>query len=196
MRQFSEGLLDEAKILAHLDIAPGQTVLDAGCGNGYMARRFSMLVGRTGKVYALDPNEITHQSLIEKFQNTNVVVLNSDITRPTAIDGQSLDLTYLATVFHIFSDDQVAGFNNEMNRILKPGARLAVVNLKKKETPFGPPVSMRSSPAELIRKIALAPRELVDVNAHFYMQLFQRRPQPAPDTRPPGPDFSAGCETF
>jgi tRNA A58 N-methylase Trm61 len=41
-------------ILQALNIQPGQTILDAGCGNGYMAKIFSEKVTPTGKVYALD----------------------------------------------------------------------------------------------------------------------------------------------
>jgi ubiquinone/menaquinone biosynthesis C-methylase UbiE len=37
--------------LDNLDICAGQTVLDAGCGNGYMAKNFSKLVGKDGKIY-------------------------------------------------------------------------------------------------------------------------------------------------
>ncbi|MBT5973980.1 class I SAM-dependent methyltransferase, partial [Desulfobacula sp.] len=43
-----------AIILENLNICLGQTILDAGCGNGYMAIKFSKLMGNTGKIYALD----------------------------------------------------------------------------------------------------------------------------------------------
>ncbi len=52
MGKFSEGLLNNETILAKLNICVGQTILDAGCGNGYMAKKFSELVGKTGKIYA------------------------------------------------------------------------------------------------------------------------------------------------
>jgi ubiquinone/menaquinone biosynthesis C-methylase UbiE len=48
MVKFSEGLLNDEMILANLNICAGQTILDAGCGNGYMAKKFSELVGNTG----------------------------------------------------------------------------------------------------------------------------------------------------
>jgi ubiquinone/menaquinone biosynthesis C-methylase UbiE len=50
-RKFSKGLLNDKTILDNLDICAGQTVLDAGCGNGYMAKNFSKLVGKDGKIY-------------------------------------------------------------------------------------------------------------------------------------------------
>jgi len=57
MGKFSEGLLNDDIILENLNIRPGQTILDAGCGNGYMVKKFSKLVGSEGKIYALDPDK-------------------------------------------------------------------------------------------------------------------------------------------
>jgi predicted methyltransferase len=47
-------LLNEAIIVKNLNICPGQVILDAGCGNGYMTKKFSPLVGKTGRIYAID----------------------------------------------------------------------------------------------------------------------------------------------
>jgi len=44
----SESFLDKNAILENLIIMPGQIVLDAGCGNGYMAKEFAKLTGKTG----------------------------------------------------------------------------------------------------------------------------------------------------
>ena len=54
MDKFSEGLFNDEIIIENLNICIGQTILDAGCGNGYMAKKFSKLVGNTGIIYALD----------------------------------------------------------------------------------------------------------------------------------------------
>ena len=53
----SESLLDKRLILSALNIQPGQRVLDAGCGNGYMTKEFIKIVGDKGKVFAIDPDE-------------------------------------------------------------------------------------------------------------------------------------------
>ena len=37
----SENLRDKVSILSALEVEFGQTVLDAGCGNGYMSKEFS-----------------------------------------------------------------------------------------------------------------------------------------------------------
>ena len=55
-RKFSEGLLDDEGILACLDIGAGQTILDAGCGSGYMALKFSQLPAINRAFQILLPN--------------------------------------------------------------------------------------------------------------------------------------------
>ena len=172
-RKFSEGLLDDDKILANLNIRAGQTILDAGCGNGYMALKFSQLVGNSGKVYAFDIDEGFIANFKKEVENSNIVALVADITQPTMLQSSSIDLAYLSTVFHIFSDARIDGFVKGMKRVLKPGALLAVVNMNKEDTPFGPPVEMRSSPEELTQRLPFAPRRLIAVGEHFYMQVFE-----------------------
>ena len=173
MGKFSEGLLNDKIILANLDICAGQTILDAGCGNGYMAKIFSELVGNTGKIYALDPDNQSIANLKKEVEKTNIEAFVGDITKPTRLKSASIDLVYLSTVFHIFSESQIEGFVTEIKRILKPNARLAIVNIKKEDTVFGPPVEMRSSPEELRQKVSLLPKMLIEINEYFYMQLFE-----------------------
>jgi ubiquinone/menaquinone biosynthesis C-methylase UbiE len=174
-RKFSEGLLNDKTILDNLDICAGQTVLDAGCGNGYMAKKFSKLVGKDGKIYALDSDKGLIADLKKEVEKTNIIALVGDITKLTGLKSSSIDLVYLSTVFHIFSDIQVVGFAKEIKRILKPNARLAIVNIAKEDTPFGPPLEMRSSPEELKQKLPFAPKELIEVGKHFYMQIFENK---------------------
>lgn len=173
MGKYSEGLLNNEIIFQNLNICLGQTVLDAGCGNGYMVKLFSQLVGNTGIVYALDPNKESITNLKKEIQDkSNIIAFIGDITKKTDLKESSIDLVYLSTVFHIFSEIQILGFEKEINRILKPKGQLAIVNIKKEDTPFGPPLEMRSSPEELRQKLSFFPKKLIEVGEHFYMQLF------------------------
>jgi len=95
------------------------------------------------------------------------------ITKRTQIEGASADLIYLSTVFHGFSKDEIDGFQKEVKRLLKPNAVLAIVEIKKEETPFGPPLDIRFSPDELKEAITLKPKSLVEVGEYFYMLIFE-----------------------
>jgi ubiquinone/menaquinone biosynthesis C-methylase UbiE len=173
--KFTQGLLDVDLILSALSIKPGQTILDAGCGNGYMSKLFSKLVGPSGKVYSLDPNSYYIDILRNETKGHNIEAIEADITGPTCLGDSSIDLIYISTVVHIFSQKQMRGFLLEVKRLLKPNACLAIVEIEKKETPFGPPLQSRYSPEELIEMVPMAPVNKVQAGEHFYMQVFQNK---------------------
>lgn len=172
----SESLLDKDKILAALSIQPGQTILDAGCGNGYMSREFSRLVGQAGKVYALDPDDISIAALREETGDSCIEAMVGDITSRTALPAASFDLIYLSTVVHGFTPEQMQGFASEVKRLLAPHGRLAIVEIVKRATPFGPPLEIRLSPEDLQVALGLKPTTLTEVNEHFYLQVFLNEP--------------------
>ena len=171
----SESLLDKDIILKELNILPGQTILDAGCGNGYMAKEFARLLNETGRVYALDPDKEAIETLKKETKGTNIEPLVADITKTTPIKSSSLDLIYMSTVFHGFPKEQIPSFQKEVERLLKPKAMLAILEMKKEDTPFGPPLNLRYSPEELKQIITLNPKATIKVGHYFYMQVFQNR---------------------
>lgn len=171
----SEELVDKNVILDALSIVPGQVILDAGCGDGYMAKAFSAAMNNTGVVYALDPDEEAITLLAHETKGTNIRAIVGKITTNTLLEDASVDLVYLSTVFHGFSPDRIEDFRAEVTRILKPNGRLAIVEIDKHSTPFGPPMESRFSPEELQRVIRLAPSSLTRVGEYFYMQVFENR---------------------
>jgi len=171
----TEDRLDKAPILKALNIKPGQTVFDAGCGNGYMSKVFSNEVTQSGKVFALDPDKYVIDVLGKETQGTNIETVKGDITKPTPLESSSVDLIYVSAVVHGFSKAQMQNFLQEVKRLLKPNAILAIVEIEKKETPFGPPLKIRFSPDELKDIIPLAPMNTIPVGEHFYMQIFENK---------------------
>lgn len=173
-RKSSEKLLDKQIILQFLGIREGFTIIDAGCGNGYMAKEFSKILRGTGKIYAIDPDAEAMEILGKETSGTNIETMTADITTKTKIENSSIDLIYMSTVFHGFSAEQKKSFKNEINRLLKPEGRLAIVEIMKGNTPFGPPVEMRYSAEELKREIDLVPLVTVHAGEYFYMQIFEK----------------------
>jgi ubiquinone/menaquinone biosynthesis C-methylase UbiE len=169
----TEQLINKEIVLRELNIFPGQTVIDVGCGNGYMSREFSKLVHPSGKVFALDRAKESIEKLKDIIRESNIEIIEADITKKTPLDEHSVDLIYLSTVFHIFTKEQICGFNKEVKRLLKFYGRLAIIEIQKDNTPFGPPLEMRLSPEELIQVIKLKPISLINVGQYFYMQLFE-----------------------
>jgi len=170
----SESILDKNTILSNITITPGQTVLDAGCGDGYMSKEFAKLAGETGKIYALDPDPTAIETLKSETKNTIIEPFVGDITEETKLAASSINFIYLSTVIHGFSKAELQGLVNEVKRLLKPKGKLAIIEIKKEETPFGPPLEIRLSPEELKQTINLTPILLIDVAQFFYMQIFEK----------------------
>lgn len=169
----SEDKVDKALILKTLNIRPGQYVLDAGCGNGYMSREFSRLVGAEGKVYALDPHHESIETLQQATKDGNITALEADICHETPIESSSLDLIYISNVLHGLNDGEFTDFVGEVRRLLKVGGVLAVLDIVKGDTPFGPPQEIRISPDELTQRIPMQAQSLTIVASYLYLQLFR-----------------------
>lgn len=174
-RKSTESFLNKELILKTINIQIGQTILDAGCGNGYMSKVFSKEVTKSGKVYALDPNTEFIEVLRKETQGTNIEAIEGDITQPTQLNQSTVDIIYSSAVIHRFSKQQMQGFLGEVDRLLKPNAVLAIVEIEKKETPFGPPLNIRLSPEDLKDIVPLAPLNTVQVGEHFYIQIFKNK---------------------
>jgi ubiquinone/menaquinone biosynthesis C-methylase UbiE len=173
--KFTEDLLDNERILKALNLEAGQTILDVGCGNGYMSKLFANKVTQSGKVYAVDSDSYFINVLRDETQGTNIETIEADITKPTLLKASSVDLIYISTVIHVFSKTQMQGFLREAKRLLKPDAMLTIVEIEKKATPFGPPLEFRYSPEELKKTVPMVPVETVRAGEHFYMQIFRNQ---------------------
>ena len=68
-------------------IESGMTVVDYGCGPGRYAVKFSELVGKDGKVYAVDIHELAIESVRKKIAKHNV-----DNIEPVLIEGYNSTL--------------------------------------------------------------------------------------------------------
>ncbi|MBN2064269.1 MAG: class I SAM-dependent methyltransferase [Sedimentisphaerales bacterium] len=168
----SEHLLDKEIILKGLNLTVGQTVVDAGCGNGYMAREFSKKVGSTGQVYALDVHQPSIDQLSRDLTASNIIARCADMSQKTEIEDNSVDVIYLSMVFHGFSPEQQKGFLAEARRILKPDGIMAIVEIDKKPAPFGPHADIKFSPEELCQAVNMNSHKCTIINQYIYMQTF------------------------
>ena len=171
--RFTEGMLDERLIMKTLDVRPGQTVVDAGCGNGYMSMLFRKEVGPDGMVYALDVNPQFIKEVQAEVETENISPMVADISQSTPLPDGCADVIYIATVLHSIGRDKVAGFAKEVQRLLSPNGLLGVVEIAKHDTKFGPPLKQRYSPEELREALPFEPVHMTHVAEHFYLQVFK-----------------------
>jgi ubiquinone/menaquinone biosynthesis C-methylase UbiE len=172
-KRFSEGRLDDALILRTLGIGPGLTVVDGGCGNGYMAMLFRDAVGTAGTVYAVDVNEQYIGELRAENQSGNLIPLVADMVEGTTLPDGCADVVYMSTVLHLFSPEQLGRLASEVRRLLVPGGLFGVVEFDKRADWFGPPLSHRHTPEELRAALPFTPVTMAYVADYFYLQVFR-----------------------
>ncbi len=132
-------IFDPEKTLKEFGLREGMTVLDVGTGPGFFLPYLSRMVGDKGKVYAVDIQEEMVRMAQEKVQKenlTNVEVMKSE-ENSIPLPDSSIDFIFMAFTFHELTDPRT--FAEELKRIAKPFAYLAVIDWKKEERDKGPP---------------------------------------------------------
>lgn len=110
--------------LKETGIKPGYFVLDYGCGPGGYSIAGARMVGKSGKVYALDINPLAVnqvKSIALKKKLKNIDIISSDCK--TGLPRGNVDIVLLYDVFHDLSNpDEVL---KEIHRVLKPNGILS-----------------------------------------------------------------------
>jgi len=130
------------RVIAALDLKPGQSVADVGAGTGYFTVKLAKSSGAP-KVFASDiePNmvkHLQHRAMTEGLKNVTAV----QATKESPKLPEPVDVVLVVDTYHHIAD-RVAYFN-ALKRSLKPGGRVAIVDFKK-GSPEGPPEPPRST---------------------------------------------------
>jgi ubiquinone/menaquinone biosynthesis C-methylase UbiE len=117
-------------LISELDVKPGMAVADIGAGTGYHSSRIAQLVGKNGKVFAVDIQR-EMLSLLDKSMKAqgifNVVpVLGSE--KDPKLNPASVDLIIMVDVYHEL--EYPAEMLRAMVAALKPKGRIAFVEFK------------------------------------------------------------------
>jgi len=106
-------------VLEEFGIEEGFTVADIGCGPGRYLKRAAELVGKDGRVYAVDIHETAIRIVrrkVEAFGLANVVPVLND-NGFGAIPAHSVDVAFALDMFHAVEDP--AGFLREIRGVVK-----------------------------------------------------------------------------
>jgi SAM-dependent methyltransferase len=117
---------DPAAFFAYLDVHPGQTVLDAGCGLGDVAGLIARLVGPSGRVVGVDFSETMVREARRRSEGTNLPV--------EFHQGDAMGLDFADDTFDRARVEQVLQHIPrpekaiaELYRVTRPGGRIAVL---------------------------------------------------------------------
>ncbi|MFB0561909.1 MAG: class I SAM-dependent methyltransferase [Candidatus Lokiarchaeia archaeon] len=122
--KFRDFFSPRKNILKEVGIKPGYHLLDYGCGPGSYILPAAELVGKSGKIYALDIHPLAAQAvqkISSKNRLTNVKTITSDCK--TGLPDDSVDVVLLYDTFHALSDSNCV--LKELHRVLKPGGILS-----------------------------------------------------------------------
>jgi 2-polyprenyl-3-methyl-5-hydroxy-6-metoxy-1,4-benzoquinol methylase len=109
-----------------LGLRPGQTVLEAGCGVGIVARDLARMVGPHGHVVAMDLSQLIITEASKRHEaGLPVAYQVGDVTALPHADG-SFDVVRCERVLQHLTDPDLA--LREMARVTRPGGRVCVLD--------------------------------------------------------------------
>jgi ubiquinone/menaquinone biosynthesis C-methylase UbiE len=155
------------EIVNLLELDSSDIVADLGCGTGYFTVPFSRKVK---KVYGIDIQKEMLAYLEEKVRKQKIGNIETLLSKDDEIPLQdkSVDVLFSANTLHEFRDKKA--IIDEMRRVLKSDGRVSIVDFKKEDTGFGPPVSSRVSKEEakhLFTERDLTALESYDLKFHY-----------------------------
>lgn len=174
-------VLDAQSIVSKLEIHEGWTVADLGCGgSGLFVAPLARSVGKNGRVYALDIQKSVLQVVESnmKFQHIeNVVTVWSNLEKVGKADISDNSCDYAMLINVLFQNTDHESILKESARVLKQGARLAVLDWKMVATPFGPPLTHRVSQDTVMTLASTSGLQFVsgfDAGPYHYAVVFSK----------------------
>ena len=171
---------DEAgQLVRALGLRPGMTVADIGAGSGYHTLRLAPVLGPTGRLIAQDVEARYLMNLAKAVRAKgleNVTLALGDPHDPR-LPRASVDLALLVHMYHEVA--QPYAFLYNLAPAVKPGGRVAVVDLDRETSRHGTPRALLRCEMEAVgyRQVSVAPLS-GDVG---YLAVFE---PPAEEARP------------
>ena len=164
-----------AELVKALAIRPGMAVADLGAGTGYFSRRLSAAVGPDGTVFAVEPEPKLLAYLRERAERektANVVPVLASLDDPR-LPPRAVDLVLVVDTFHHI-DGRIAYFR-ALQRALRRGGRVAVVDWHKRPLPVGPEPAHKLAREQVVDEMRAAGYALVaepDLLPYQYVLVF------------------------
>jgi ubiquinone/menaquinone biosynthesis C-methylase UbiE len=133
-------LLNIESLVGRLNLKQGFRVADLGCGAfGYFTFLLAKIVGKSGKVYAVDIIKDSLESIKKRAKIENLVQIETiwsdlEVVGGANIKASSLDSVLLINVLH--QSEKKANILKECVRVLRPGGKILLVEWNEKDSPF------------------------------------------------------------
>lgn len=174
----SFAIQDWRKVFTALALQDFDILADLGCGRGEYSLYAAKILNPMGLVYALDSQARYIEDLKKRAMSegtANLIALCADIRSPLPLLDGSATICLLATLLHATGLKLVdERLGSELQRILRPKGRVAVLEVKKEEQPFGPPLERRLAPHQVESSFVAAgftPLSYTDLGFTYLVQL-------------------------
>lgn len=104
---------------------PGQRLLDAGCGNGDVARALAAAVGPAGEVIAVDASAATLAAARSRHDGSPVSYRTGDVGALELADGEVDGVWCERVLQHVDDPDAAIA---ELARVTRPGGRVCLID--------------------------------------------------------------------
>ncbi len=156
-------------IIERMNLDNPGTILDIGAGTGFFSNEFSKIAG-VDKLYALDIAEEMIQWMKEHLAPKNSKIVPQKMQEDKiGLESSMADAIIMINVHHEFHHP--IRILNEVNRLLRPGGKLAIVDWAKKETDHGPPVEKRYTISQIKEQLEEIPFDNIqsyeELSNHF-----------------------------
>jgi ubiquinone/menaquinone biosynthesis C-methylase UbiE len=163
--------------LIQLGLRSNDNVADIGAGTGFFAVPASKIIS-PNVLYAVDIsatmlNFMNERILKEGIGNIELLKMPPSVI---PISNDSVTFTFCSFVVHEVPDYKA--YISELLRITKPGGTVVILEWKKTETPFGPPLSHRISKDVVTDNLdsnSIRSLEYLDIGDWFYAIKAQKK---------------------
>ena len=163
-----KNILPAKQILQEMKIQKGDTLIDFGCGIGYLSIPALDFVGQDGKVIAIDISKKMLRELAKRAGNRkNLKIIHGD-----SLNGLTADVILLSMVIHEISNPKE--FLKTCFKTLKPNGRVIVIDWEKKDTGTrGPPIDERLTKEEVVHLTDMNYREHRINNWMYFLEFIK-----------------------